>query len=271
MDTDSERLCRDISDKTNGVCILSFSRGKDSICAWLRLRKYFKRIIPFHCCSVPGLGFVERSLTYFEQTFETPILRYWHPHCLRAIANLVWQDPEAEPAIDIMSLPTDIGPFDIPDLIRQEQDCEDAWCAYGISMFDSISRRAKVVESMGRYPDIRVFYPCFDLKPTDVVKTINEAGIKLPEDYRFARRSFGGVPEYGVIHSLPKYAPEDFESIRTVYPMILAEFARQEFRKILPRRGRRSESATPQPNGDGNPPPASQSTAEHNPQPEAMP
>ncbi len=47
---DSDTLCRQMAEETGGICFPSFSRGKDSIAAWLQLRRYFDRIIP----SQPG-------------------------------------------------------------------------------------------------------------------------------------------------------------------------------------------------------------------------
>ena len=89
---------------SGGTCFLGFSRGKDSIAAWLQLRKFFTRIIPFHCASVPHLGFVDASLDYYERVFQTKILRYMDGACLEALGTLYWQPPDSEPDIDGMDL-----------------------------------------------------------------------------------------------------------------------------------------------------------------------
>ena len=45
-------VIRTIQDETDTV-LMSFSRGKDSIAAWLTIRPYFKRIVPYHLWGVP--------------------------------------------------------------------------------------------------------------------------------------------------------------------------------------------------------------------------
>src|SRR3990167_4062289 len=101
---ESRRLCETISAETDGVCILGFSRGKDSVDAWLHLRRFFKRVIPFHCASVPHLRWVDDSLAYYENYFRTPIYRYMHERAVHAIGVLVWQPPGMEEEIDAMEL-----------------------------------------------------------------------------------------------------------------------------------------------------------------------
>ena len=76
------------------TAILAFSTGKDSIAAWLQLRKYFKYVIPYYCYTVPGLEFVENSLAYYEDFFGTHIYRLPHRSMYRLLRNLVFQPPE---------------------------------------------------------------------------------------------------------------------------------------------------------------------------------
>lgn len=63
--TNSAELCERMAQECD-TAIIAFSTGKDSIAAWLQMRRYFKRIVPYYCYSVPNLGFVERSLAYYE-------------------------------------------------------------------------------------------------------------------------------------------------------------------------------------------------------------
>jgi len=75
----SDALNRYMRERSDTV-ILSFSNGKDSIAAWLVLRKYFPKIIPFYLYLIPDLEFVESGLTYYEDFFQTKILRYLTHH-----------------------------------------------------------------------------------------------------------------------------------------------------------------------------------------------
>jgi hypothetical protein len=70
---ESHRLCEEVSSLSGGTCIFGFSRGKDSLAAWLYLRRFFKKIVPFHCCGVPHLSFVDQSLDYYDGWFGTRV------------------------------------------------------------------------------------------------------------------------------------------------------------------------------------------------------
>jgi hypothetical protein len=59
--------------------LLSFSRGKDSIAAWIALRDAGIDVRPFYLYAIPGLlSFEAESLAYFEDVFDTPIPVYPH-------------------------------------------------------------------------------------------------------------------------------------------------------------------------------------------------
>lgn len=53
--------------------LLAFSRGKDSIAAWLALRDAGVDVRPFHLYLVPGFTFVEESLAEYERYFGCEI------------------------------------------------------------------------------------------------------------------------------------------------------------------------------------------------------
>ena len=119
-----------------------FSRGKDSLCAWINLRKYFSRIIPFHCSSIPHMEFVDRTLDYYEMMFQTKILRMVGEDLTMALVRHVYQEYPWE----CDSIDEEIGPIEdynkllILSYLRKEYNLPRAWCAVGISMYDSIDR-----------------------------------------------------------------------------------------------------------------------------------
>lgn len=59
-------VLEEIAQLSGGRCLLAFSRGKDSIAAWLELGEsgLFPEIVPFHLDGCPGMSFVEGSLRY---------------------------------------------------------------------------------------------------------------------------------------------------------------------------------------------------------------
>jgi len=80
----SEQVMATIPQEHDTV-VPAFSCGKDSVAAWLALRAAgFTRIIPMYRYLIPDLGFIERSLAYYENFFGTPIYRVAHPSLFRA-------------------------------------------------------------------------------------------------------------------------------------------------------------------------------------------
>lgn len=224
----SRRLCEDIADMTGGRCFLGFSRGKDSIAAWLYLRQFFNDIIPFHCASVPHLSFVDESLSYYEEIFGTKILRFLSGEVSNAISNLVFQPIEDEEAIDAMKL-WKYGTHDIVDLLRDIYG-KDIWCAYGINATDSIDRHVYVLQFQGRNIPRKSFYPCFDWTKKQILNIIDSEHISLPPDYKLANRTMAGIPNVRHLMHMDEVFPEDMKRIELLFPFIRARLARNEFR-----------------------------------------
>ncbi len=225
--TASRRLCEEISAKSRGTCILGFSRGKDSIAAWIQIRRYFDRIIPFHCACVPGMRFVDESLDYYERVFGTKILRLFNGDVLEDINNLVFQPPDAVEYID-NNLFEAFTKYDIVDRIRYDYDVSYAWVAWGISMYDSITRRADVLSCGGKKEGVRSFYPCFDWTQ----KMIRDAvTCLLPKDYMWSQRTVSGTPTLRSIRNMMAVVPDDYERMRVMFPMMEALLVRNEIRE----------------------------------------
>ncbi len=226
----TRRLCEEISKLASGICLLGFSRGKDSIAAWIYLKQFFHTIIPFHCAAVPHLSFVDASLEYYEKVFNTKIIRCLSGEVSGGINKLIYQPLEDEEEIDAMEL-WEYDNHDIIEILKAEYNVPDVWCAFGINMTDSIDRRIYVKKNQGRNDERKTFYPCFDWTKQQIIEAIDQAGIKLPRDYLLANRSFAGIPNYRHIARMDEVFPDDMEKIETLFPFIRAQLARNEFRK----------------------------------------
>lgn len=224
---ESRALCERIAEESEGVCLLGFSRGKDSIAAWLHLRRHFKRIIPF--CAGLDLPFVERSLKYYEEFFQTPILRFVAGDLPTAINGMVYQPPECEGDIDIL----DASPYSMTDIVRRlrsDLDLPRVWCAWGINASDSLDRRVYVMQYKGRLPRRKSFYPNFDWKRDRIMAWIRAAGVKLPDDYIISNRTISGIPIFREVAMMKEKLPEDYKALKEIFPLADALLARQEFR-----------------------------------------
>jgi hypothetical protein len=223
----SANLCRRVSERSGGVCLLAFSRGKDSVGAWLQCRRYFARIIPFHCYLVPGMAFERESLDYFAGWFGVPILDMPHPSVSRYLA---WQ---------VFSSPADNRRWDT----LAEHTYQDVYmhvaatagvsvltpCAVGVRSADSIHRRKAIMATGGENKGKGEFYPCHDWDADRLESEITTAGVQLPVDYQWWGRSFDGL-DARFTASLRRNAPEDYARLRRLYPLAYGDECRMKWR-----------------------------------------
>jgi hypothetical protein len=225
----SEELCQYMAERNDQV-ILAFSTGKDSVGAWLILRKFFRRIVPYYCYLVPDLEFVERSLRYYEDFFETRIERLPHPSLYRMLNNLVFQAPENCHIIEEMELPN-IDYEDLHQSIIGEHGLpEGTFVAQGVRMVDSLMRRI----SLKRYGPInerkRNFFAVFDWTKAKLIEEIRAAGVGLSVDYRLFGRSFDGI-DFRFLKPVAEEYPEDYRRILEMFPLAELEIRRREYRE----------------------------------------
>lgn len=229
----SDELVRDWS-RDHPEVLLAFSAGKDSIAAWLHMKPHFRRIVPVYYYLVPGLQFVERSLRYYEEQFQTPILRLPHPSMYRMLNNWVFQSPENWRA-DVLSA------AGLPDLTYDNLraavaemnlgwDAKETWIGCGSRACDSPMRRL----AFNKYGPTRKktmhFYPCWDWNKARVIETIKASGVKLPPEYRVFGRSFDGL-DFRFLHGIRKHWPDDYARILEWFPLAELELKRYEFKQ----------------------------------------
>ncbi|WP_433145111.1 hypothetical protein ACQPZ8_01480 [Actinomadura nitritigenes] len=200
--------------------LLSFSRGKDSIAAWLALRDAGVEVIPYHLYLVPGLAFVRESLEYFADHFglDRPILDLPHPTLYRWLNELIYQPPERCAVIEAAQLPNP-SYQDINDYARQYYDLpEDTWVCDGVRATDSPNRRM-AIKSYGPINEkMRTQKVVWDWRVADVRAAIDRHGVRLPPDYLWFGRSFDGL-DLRFIAKLRTYAPEDYERVLQWFPL----------------------------------------------------
>lgn len=223
------QVMEEIAALSGGRCLLAFSRGKDSIAAWLELREsgLFPEIVPFHLDLVPGMRFVEDSLQYFEDYFQTRIIRLPHISLYRMLGNFVLQPPERVPIISRLGL-EGCTRFTYDHVRRWLAEdlgwpVDATWTASGIRAADSPRRRIHIVKGRARNFSSKQFYPVFDMRKADVLAVIERHGVKLPVDYEMFGRTFDGI-DWRFIAPLRERLPEDFERVRFWFPLIEIDF-----------------------------------------------
>ena len=243
---DSDALCREIAKASGGVCLLSFSRGKDAPAAWLNLSRFFRRIIPFTCAGIPHVGFADEYLAYCERIFGTHIIRLQDGGLYANTEALQYQYPHDEEWIDGMNFPV-YDAQDIADIIRNHLGLPRAWTAYGLNASDSIDRMITVRQCKGRYYGTRSFYPNFDWTHKQIMEVLQRSNIRLSNEYHIAARSFaGGLMPHNLL-AVEKRAPQLFRQLEYYYPLLKASLCRSHWRneRCLPQKTKPDAPARP--------------------------
>lgn len=222
----SEVLNKKIRDITGDTVILMFSRGKDSIVAFYELKKYWGNIILIHQYLHPNLCFVNDSLKYFEDKFQTKI--YNIPHCslYRMVNENVFQSPQTSDNIEFLGLPNHTYK-EYYDSLREDFNCPNAFVATGVRVNDSPLRRLALKNCGYIAKDKREFYPVYDWTNDDIRNCFKENNIEIPIDYKLFGRSFDGV-NYKYIKALKENIPNDYKKLKELYPLIGLEILRYE-------------------------------------------
>lgn len=225
----SEELNEYLSTRHDTV-LLAFSLGKESICSWLTLCKYFKKIIPYYLYTVPDLEFINKSVSYYEAFFNTRIIQLPHPSLFRMLNNLVFQPPQHCSIVEQMYLPR-IDYEDIRKrLIIDYKLDKEIYIAQGVRRDDSLQRRI-VIKRYGVLNDKRhIFYPIFDWNKQRLVECLKENKIKLPIDYQLFGRSFDGI-DYRFLKPIHDFFPADYRRIIELFPLAELELKRREWRE----------------------------------------
>ena len=222
----ADALCNDIAKKSHGVCFLGFSGGKDSLCAWLQLRKYFSRIIPFHCATLPGMRFRENALRYYEYEFETHILRMMDASLTSDLLQGIYQLREDAPFINSSGWHR-FDKLELVEYLRYVYNLPKTWCAFGIQASDSQDRRIQCIKYGGRHDSNKTFYPCWDWPHGKIVQTVADAGLKLSSEYLYSSRTIEGTPSATYTEILREHYPADYATLCAFYPLVEAKCARE--------------------------------------------
>jgi len=241
---ETDALCKEIAKRSKGVCLLGFSGGKDAVCAWLNLSRYFKRIVPFHCATIPKLPVREEALRYYEHVFDTHIYRMAEKDIFTMMSRMIYQLYGDEDFIDSLGF-FDYDKCDIADFLRYKLNLPKAWCAFGINACDSLERRFLCSSCGGMHEEGMSFYPTWNWPRAEILNTIRVNEIKLSDEYNHFCGSIDTAPTWHMINKLKKYYPTEYAILKDYLPLCEAELARQDFRREwlkVDERGRKRDS-----------------------------
>ena len=174
-------------------------------------------VVPFFMYLVPGLEFQEKMLRWYENKYNTEIIRVPHFEVSEFLkyGSFTLYDHD----IDI------VGITDSYEYIRQQSGIH--WIAAGERCADSIVRNAMIKQSGSIDYKRGRFYPIAYWKKNDVMQYIKHKKLYLsPEQKKlgFSFRSLAGS-ELAVIK---ENYPEDYKKILKIYPFAEAGVVRYQ-------------------------------------------
>lgn len=226
----SEQVIAEIRAESSR-CLLSFSTGKDAIGAHLAIRDHFDEVRPYYLYSVPGLEFVEESLTYYERHLfgGQRIIRLPHPSLVRMLNAQVFQPPERCAVIEGL----DLYEHDYEDIAAGICDqlgwAPETMSATGVRAADSPIRYAHFKRRGAINRNRNTFAPIFDWNKDRLIDAIARSGVKLPIDYRLFGRTFDGI-DLRFLYPIKQHFPRDYRRILEWFPLAELEVYRYEKR-----------------------------------------
>src|SRR4030042_677859 len=218
---------RFIKEKYGAKILLAFSGGKDAIAAWLALRDGGVEVFPYHMTLVPGMSFVEESLSRYEAFFGAKIVRVTHPSFFRWLCNLVFQPPERCAVIESYRLPS-LTYEDQIAVVRQRlgEKASGVLVASGVRAADSPYRR-HACDKYGALRELRLqVWPIYDWGISEVEKAIVGSGCRLSIEYERFGRAFDGI-DYRFLEPIKRVFPEDYKRILDWFPLADLELFRR--------------------------------------------
>lgn len=223
----SNELCKAVSALSSGSAICSFSMGKDSIAAFIQMKRYFERVELVFMYMVPGLEFQETALSYYESKLGVKIKRMPNPSLYRQIDACMYQPPQR---IDLIN---ELGLYvcDYDEVFSAAKIDYglpvETFVGVGVRAADSLARRAACKQTGGIIDRRKIFWPVYDWNMAKVISEIRQSGIKLPVDYKIWGRTFDGF-DYRFLKPLKQNFPNDYKRVMEFFPLAELEIFRYE-------------------------------------------
>jgi 3'-phosphoadenosine 5'-phosphosulfate sulfotransferase (PAPS reductase)/FAD synthetase len=214
------------AELTGSPVLLAFSRGKDSVAAWLALREAGVEVVPYHLYLVPRLQFVDEDLGRWEEFFGQHILNLPHPSLFRWLNRFVFQAPERLATIDAAGMPN-LTHEQLMNLLREKYSMPNAWICDGVRSADSPMRRVAMSTHGVRKFTTRKVSVVWDWRKAHVMACLDKYGATLGPEYEWFGRSFDGI-DFRFLEPLSRHAPDDYQRVLDWFPLADLELFRAE-------------------------------------------
>lgn len=241
----SEQIRRDLAEQEVPL-MLSFSRGKDALAAWLAMLDSGikpQNIHPIYYELVPGLKFTTESVAYYEDIFKTKVTTYPHPAMYRMWNAGVYQPIDRTWIIEASKMP-EPSFEDMQQMYRYDHKLpDDTLICTGVRAADSIARRTFIKKTGPLTTAKKRLAIIWDWTRGECYDRIAAEGIDLPPDYEWflrpsprtgklvknSGRTFDGLAAQFLV-PLREHAPKDFATILEWFPLVELDLIRNEQR-----------------------------------------
>lgn len=200
--------------KISDTTIVLFSGGKDSAVTLDLCFKYFKHVKPVFMYLVRGLEFQERTIRWYEDKYDTEVLRV--PHFM--LSDFLRYGSFRPMDLDVPIVKT----AEAYNYIREKTGVY--WIAGGERISDSIIRRAMIKQSSSIDISRGRFFPLAYWRKKHVMSYIKQHNIPLSLESRELGFSFRSL-EGRELSVIKEKFPKDFEKIKADFPLIEASIA----------------------------------------------
>lgn len=212
-------------------CSLGFSTGKDSLVGLDLLLKENINVIPIYFYICPDLEFIEDNITKYEKLFSIKIERLPHPCLYMHLDSATWQDYQSAANFSqIKYNHRNFYEFAQKMLESKNLDILYKYDAVCMKMSDSLNRRLL----LRKLPDIctntKKIYLTKYFTDKDIFEYLKQNNIPLTRDYEIFGMSWDGL-SYHFLTGVKQYYPNDFNTIKKMFPLIEAELIKYELYK----------------------------------------
>lgn len=196
-----------ITDKV----IVLFSGGKDSVVTLDLCFRYFKVVKPVFMYLVKGLEFQEKTLRWYEDKYNTEILRV--PHFM--LSDFLRYGSYRQMDLEVPIIKT----VELYNYIREKTGIY--YISAGERISDSIFRRAMIKQSSSIDEKRGRFYPIAYWNKAQVQSYVKQKRLPLSLESRelgFSFRSLQGDE----ISTIKRKFPNDYDKIKADFPLIEA-------------------------------------------------
>lgn len=203
--------------KVTDSVIVAFSGGKESIVTLDLCFRYFKNVKPFFLYIVPDLSFQERTLKWYENKYNTEIIRLPHMDASMFFRYGCFRNEDY--TFPIVSI------NEIYQYVRLQSDIW--WIAAGERINDSIIRRAMIKNSGSIDVKRGRFYPVSAWKKQEILDYIKYHKLYIGQDSKQLGFSFKSL-EGRELAMIKQHFPNDYKKVLHIYPFAEAAVRRFE-------------------------------------------